>query len=188
MKTVLYIFFICLIQISCSVSKEKKSAKYYFENEKKIQEILALYKGLYRQQPFSLGFSDRSYEHIGMDIITDTVRYALHNEQNMDLFREAVYGFKYDTIALRQMYIKMYDIKCIWVGTADFYYEGKQEEIVFMSFRSVRFGNPFLDRKFYNLVLFDPALMNENNRKLIEAAGFKKIENEIYFKIMGKFR
>jgi hypothetical protein len=188
MKSLSGFLFIIVLLYSCAASREKKSAKYYFENEKSIQEILKLYKDQYRIQPFSLGFSDRSYDHIGVDIITDTVRYALHNRQNMDLFREAVYAFKYDTVALRKMYYKMFDIGCIWVGTADYYYKGKQEEVVFLSFRSVRFGNPFLDRKYYHLVLFDPRLINDETNKLIEDAGFKRVKNEIYFKIMGKFR
>ncbi|MGL6269191.1 MAG: hypothetical protein ACRC2O_14765 [Chitinophagaceae bacterium] len=188
MKSLVTLLILGIILHSCVSTKEKKSSKYYFENENAIQEILKVYKELYRHQPFSLGFSDRSFDHIAMDIITDTVRYALHNEQNMDRFREAIYTFKYDTVALRKMYYKMFDIKCIWLGTADFYYREKKEEIVFLSFRSVRFGNPFLDRKYYNLVLFDPLFINEETNKLIEAAGFKKVKNEIYFKIMGKFR
>jgi hypothetical protein len=123
-----------------------------------------------------------------MDIITDTVRYALDNQQSMQLFREAIYAFEYDTVAIRKMYRKMYDIKCIWIGTADFYHKGKREDVIFLSFRSVRFGNPFLDRKYYTLVIFDPNFINAETDRLIREAGYKNVRNEIYFNIVEKFR
>ena len=156
MRTLVYFAVMAAMFSSCASSKQRKTDKYYFENEQNIQEIVSLYKGLYNHQPFSIGFSDRSYEHIGMDIITDTVRYAVDNLQSMQIFREAVYIFKYDTVALRKLYRKMYDIKCIWLGTTEIFYKGKEEDVIFLTFRSVRFGNPFLDRKYYTLVIFDP--------------------------------
>ena len=188
MKQLVFFVLIAVLFSACAASKEKKTDKYYFENEKDIQEIVSLYKKLYKHQPFSLGFSDRSYEHIGMDIITDTVRYALDNQQSMQLFREAIYAFEYDTVAIRKMYRKMYDIKCIWIGTADFYHKGKREDVIFLSFRSVRFGNPFLDRKYYTLVIFDPNFINAETDRLIREAGYKNVRNEIYFNIVEKFR
>jgi hypothetical protein len=188
MRTLTYIALMAVLFSSCAASKEKKTGKYYYENEKDIQEIISLYKGLYNHQPFSLGFSDRSYEHVGMDIITDTVRYAIDNLQSMDIFREAVYLFNYDTVSIRKLYKKMYDIKCIWVGTTDTYYKGKKENVIFLTFRSVRFGNPFLDRKYYSLVIFDPKFINEETDRIIREDGFKKVKNEIYFKIGEKFR
>jgi hypothetical protein len=123
-----------------------------------------------------------------MDIITDTVRYAVDNIQSMQIFREAVYMFKYDTVALRRLYQKMYDIKCIWLGTTEIFYKGKKEDVIFLTFRSVRFGNPFLDRKYYTLVIFDPRFINPETDRLIREVGYKNVKNEIYFNIIGKFR
>jgi hypothetical protein len=82
----------------------------------------------------------------------------------------------------------MYAIKCIWMGTADLFYDGREEIATFLSFRSVLFGNPFLDRKYYNLVIFDPAFINPHTDSLIRQQGFTRIKDEVYFKIMGRFR
>ena len=188
MRKLAYITLMAALFSSCAASKEKKTDKYYYENEKDIQEIISIYKGLYNHQPFSLGFSDRSYEHIGIDIITDTVRYAIDNLQIMHIFREAVYAFKYDTVSIRKLYKKMFDIKCIWIGTTEIYYKGKKKDVIFLTFRSVRFGNPFLDRKYYTLVIFDPRFINEETNRLIREAGYKNVKNEIYFSIIEKFR
>jgi hypothetical protein len=188
MRTLAYITLMAALFSSCAASKEKKTDKYYYENEKDILEIVSLYKGLFNHQPFSLGFSDRSYDHIGMDIITDTVRYAVDNLQSMDKFREAVYLFKYDTVSIRKLYLKMYAIRCIWVGTTEIFYKGQKEDVMYLTFRSVRFGSPFLDRKYYTLAIFDPRFINEETDRLIREAGYKKVKNEIYFNIIEKFR
>jgi hypothetical protein len=188
MKPLIYGLVAAVFFSGCVASREKKTDKYYFEYEKEIKEIITLYKGLYNHKPFSIGFSDRSYEHVGMDIITDTVRYAIDNLQSMEIFREAVFVFNYDTVAIRKLYKKMYDIKCIWIGTTDIYPNGKREDVIFLTFRSVRNGNPFLDRKYYALLIYNPGSIDAEMELEIQKAGYKKVKNEIYFGIVERFR
>jgi hypothetical protein len=188
MKSIPVCLLACLLFASCIASRERKSGKYYVQHEAEIQQMLSLYRQLYRHQPFTIGFSNRDFRYVGVDIITDTVRYAINNEESLELFREAITGFHYDTSALFTLYRKMYAIKCIWMGTADLFYDGREEIATFLSFRSVLLGNPFLDRKYYNLVIFDPAFINPRTDSLIRQQGFTRIKDEVYFKIMGRFR
>lgn len=188
MKTISAFLLACLLFASCLASRERKSGKYYVQHEAEIREMLSLYRQLYSHQPFTIGFSNRDFRYVGMDIITDTVRYAINNEQSLELFREAINGFHYDTAALLTLYRKMHAIKCIWMGTADLFYDGREEIVTFLSFRSVLFGNPFLDRKYYNLVIFDPAFVNPRTDSMFRAQGFNRVKDEVYFKIMGRFR
>ncbi len=123
-----------------------------------------------------------------MDITTDTVRTALNNEQSEKLFFKAIDIFNYDTANLRSLFVKMKEIRCIWLGKEQFYYKGKEEEVVFLSFRSVKFGNPFLDRKYYMLVFFDPEFINAETTKYIQSKGYKKVNDQIYYTINGSFR
>lgn len=173
---------------SCVSMKEKKSAKYYFQHEEKINGILENYTELYKQQAFNLGFSDRDYSHIGMDIITDTIRYAIDNQLRSTVIKEAVTAFGYDTLKMRKLYMDMYDIRCIWLGRDDIYRQGQKSMVTYLSFRSVAFGNPFLDRKYYTLVFFDPADLNDDLKADLAKQGFKNVKGAIYFGIMGKFR
>jgi len=187
MQKILYAGLFLLLS-SCVALKQKKSADYYYKNEKNIKEILKLYKGLYRTQSFPLGFRGRSFKHVGMGIKTDTVRYALNNELSQKTFLYAIHEFNYDTTNLLKLFVKMHEIKCIWLGTEQFYYKGKEEEVVFLSFRSVKFGNPFLDRKYYMLVLFDPAFITPETELAIIKHGYKKVKGQIYYTIAEKFR
>lgn len=180
---------LCILFLgSCTSTKEKKSAKYYLQHEDKIMDIVTNYEELYRHHPFNLGFSERDYSKIGLDVITDTVRYALTNQLRNDAIRETVLAFGYDTTRLRKLYRDMYDIKAIWLGRDEMYHGANRSMVTFLSFRSVAVGNPFLDRKYYTLVAFDPSILTEDARKKIESKGFHHIKDNIYFSIMGRFR
>ena len=177
-----------LILCGCVSSREKKSARYYDEHEQEIREIRALYNRLYQHQPFNIGFSKRDFSYVGMDIITDTMRWALNNQFGLDDFKAAVEGFRYDTTALISLYQKLRKIECIWLGTDDMYFQGEAYPVVFLSFRSVRFGNPFLDRKYYTLLLLDPDRATPALDSVVLAAGFHPVRQKVYFKIMDRFR
>jgi hypothetical protein len=168
--------------------RQKKSDAYYFKNEKSIQEILKLYDGLYQTQKLTLGFSDRGSKHVGFDIITDSIRYSLNNEESERVFYMAIDSFKYDTANLRRLYLDMYRIKCIWLGKEHFFYQGIEQEVVYLTFRSAKFGNPFLDRKYYALVIFDPGFINPETTRFIEKNGYKRVNDHVYYTITDSFR
>jgi hypothetical protein len=174
--------------VSCVSMKERKSEKFYLQNRETIKSILSTYDSLYAYIPFNIGFSDRGFTKVGMDIITDTVRYAITNLQSVELFRRTIQGFHFDSARIRGLYEDLYSIKCIWLGKADFYFRGNRELLTYLSFKSVASGNPFLDRKYYTLVFFEPGLIQEEMYEKIASAGFKRIDTDIYFGILGKFR
>jgi maltoporin len=185
MQKIVYTFFLFIL---ASCTAEKKSASYYHKHEKEINEIKRLYAKLYETQPFTAGFSDKSFKYEGIDIRTDTVRYAMDNSESKEMFFKAVYAFNYDTVMLRLLYNKMKNIKSIWIGKQDIYYKGKKEYVTYLSFKSVLIGNPMLDNKYYMLVFFDPEFINPETTKAIEKLGYKKITNVIYFNIASHFR
>lgn len=172
----------------CVSLREKKSSKYYFEHEKQIINIVNHYHDLYKTQPFNLGFSERDYSKIGMDIITDSMRYAVTNQQFSEAIGETVRAFRYDTVKLRKLYFDLYAIRAIWIGKDEIYYQKKKSLITYLSFRSVAVGNPFLDRKYYTLVMFEPAELDEEFKSVLQKRGFNNIKENVYFKIMGRFR
>lgn len=179
---------IMILLVGCVSMREKKSSKYYIEHEKQIADILNNYNDLYSTQPFNLGFSERDYSKIGMDIFTDTMRYAVTNQLLSDAIRETVRAFRYDTIKLRQLYTDLYGIRVIWLGKDKLYYQNRTSEVTYLSFRSVAGGNPFLDRKYYTLVMFDPATLTDEFNAILRTQRFSHIKGNVYFKIMGRFR
>lgn len=69
----LFIPILLMLAIGQSCSPERKSASYYQENKKEINELKNEYDALYRQQAFSAGFTDKTFKYYVMQIITDTL-------------------------------------------------------------------------------------------------------------------
>lgn len=135
-----------------------------------------------------MAYTDRQYRHMGMTIQTDTMRYALNDEFGAQNYLQAIARFGYDTTAVKALQQQMYAIRCVRIGATDIFYRGRGDDAVILSFRSVLFGNPFMDQKYYNLVAFEPGFINRQTDSLVRSQGYTHIKDEIYFKIMGTFR
>jgi len=68
-------FYTCLLimylGISCSPSR--KSEAYFRENKTAIAELRTYFNQLYTQQPFSAGFTDKTFKYYVMQVMTDTL-------------------------------------------------------------------------------------------------------------------
>ena len=111
----LFISILLTLAVGQSCSPERKSASYYQENKKEINELKNEYDALYRQQAFSAGFTDKTFKYYVMQIITDTLRAIYNSEKRKDELWQNVLRFHYDTVALKKMAAMMKKIKCLWV-------------------------------------------------------------------------
>ncbi|TAF52690.1 MAG: hypothetical protein EAZ62_05680 [Sphingobacteriia bacterium] len=177
-----------LLFSACAPKGAKKSQRFYLKNEKSIAKTFQLYADLYHTQPLSLGFNDRSFKYPALEIKTDTQRYVLSTEQSSYIFPLAVEAFKYDTIKLRQVYDSLRSLRCFWMGADKAYGKEKSYNTYFLSFGSVIDGNPFLDRKYFNVVWIDPMFLKENPEMDPSRKGFYKIKNNVYYAIMDHYR
>lgn len=181
-------FSVVLLLVACAPKGAKKSQRFYFKNEQSIVKIFGLYADLYRTQPLSLGFNDRAFKFPAIEIKTDTQRYVLNAEQSSYIFPMAVEAFKYDTLALRQLYDSLRSLRCFWMGADKAYGKTKSYNVYFLSFGSVQGGNPFLDRKYYNLVWIDPLFFKENPDIDLSRKGFTRVKDNIFYAITGHYR
>src|ERR1044071_8849365 len=118
---------------SCSYSK-KFTETYYKENEPKLQSIMTRYKELYKKHPFSLEIKDKEFEQIGLEIITDSIRYVYSFNHEPDLL-DTLERYKFDVEAMSALVNDMQAVHCTWITNLD-YYENRQEKyLVFISIR-----------------------------------------------------
>jgi hypothetical protein len=139
---ILLIAFVALS--SCAVNSTRKSASYYETNKDQITQIRRNYEALYSHQPFSVGFTDKSFKYYVMEVTTDTVRYIFNTEQSETKLLETIQRFRYDTAQLRQLAREMKEIKCLWLDKSSFYLDGVKESVTFLSFKSVTIDKPFV--------------------------------------------
>jgi hypothetical protein len=173
---------------SCAAGSKRKSAEYYTENKKAINQLRNLYEELYHHQPFSAGFTDKSLAYYVMEITTDTVRYIYNSEKNRDQLYETIEKFQYDTSLLRLFSQKMKEVKCLWLSKSSFYVNERWETVTFFSFKAASSDRPFVENKYYILIFPGSPLSNEKIAGKVEKGSLVKIENMVYFTISSRYR
>lgn len=174
--------------VSCAAGSKRKSAEYYTENREAINELRNMYEKLYNHQPFSAGFTDKSFAYYVMEVTTDTVRYIYNTEKNKEQVYETISKFHYDTTLLRLFSHKMKEVKCLWLSKSSFYVKEKWETVTFFSFKSSKSDRPFVENKYYILLFPETPFSSERIAKKIAAGSLVKIEDMVYFTIGNRYR
>ena len=169
-----------------SCSPERKSASYYQENKKAINELKNEYDALYRQQAFSAGFTDKAFKYYVMQIITDTLRAIYNSEKRKDELWQNVLQFHYDTVALKKMAAMMKKIKCLWVGKTDHYFGEKREVFTYISFQSA--DKAFRENKYYVLILPDRKVDYPEVQEQIKKGKIVQLDSLVYFATTNTYR
>ena len=111
---------------SCTASKGRKTEAYYEKNRLALEQMRRQYDRLYAQQPFSIGFTDKSYRYYVMEVTTDTVRYIYNTDKSENRLYDMIDHFEYDTATLARLARQMKELKCLWVDKSFLYIEGKK--------------------------------------------------------------
>jgi len=182
------IAFVAFVFLCACASSKRKSADYYELNKTVIHETIKLYDQLYQQQPFSAGFTDKSFKYYLLEVTTDTLRYIYNTDNNDEKFYEVIKNFQYDTAKLRELGDRMLDIKCLWLSKASFYVNEKRETVTFLSFKSKSTDRPFVENKYYILIFLPYPMDNPKINERVRKGSLIKINDLVYFAITSKFR
>jgi hypothetical protein len=173
---------------SCMMRAQRKSAAYYNKNQVLITHMLDSYEQLYNEQPFSIGYADRSYRYYIMYILTDTLRYIYNTRTGSDRLSELIHRFNYDTALLKDLALKMKQIKCLWLDKMSFYLDNKKDTATFLSFKSVLVEKPFVENKYYILLFLQHTPANPEIKARLKKGDLVRIKDTVYFMIGSHFR
>ena len=192
MKTLIIYLSLLLVAVgllSCSAGKKNlKSTEYYNQNKYAIEQLRSYYDSLYRQQAFSVGFTDKTFTYYVMEVTTDTLRSIFNTEQSEQQLFRTISKFNYDTALLRKLAVSMKDIKCLWLDKASFYLNEKKETVTFLSFKSKAIENPFVENKYYVLLLLPHPINTPGLQAKVKKGDLVKIDELVYFTIGNRFR
>jgi negative regulator of replication initiation len=174
--------------VACSASSKRKSADYYKENKEAINKLRNLYDTLYQHQPFSAGFSDKSFQYYLVEVTTDTLRYVYNTEKNKPQVSQVISKFQYDTAMLRELADRLKAIKCLWLSRSSFYVDEKRETVTFLSFKSALTDKPFVENKYYILIFLPYPITSPDINAKVNKGSLVKIDELVYFMIGTKFR
>lgn len=195
----LFSLLIALLFFSGCASSKLFSKRYYFENQKVLTGIEQSYKALYAQKPFSLGFTDRSFKTISVEIITDTLKYIYEFDGTQSSMQDTLVKYGLPVKPIIQLINEMQSIKCIWINNLDYYENNQKKQLIFMSIRPVAVRLPFTSESYYILSFYNQPqyfdsegrlLDNRRQRKLRKVNGeiFHRINDKVCYTISGSFR
>jgi len=153
-----------------------------------ITEVRQIYDSLYAHQPFSVGFTDKTFTYYTMEVTTDTVRYVYNTEKSGKRLYQTILKFNYDTLLLEDLSVKMKEIKCLWLDKSFFYIDEKKVAVTFLSFKSVAIDKPFVENKYYILLFLEHPLEHQEMKARIKKGNIVKINDLVYFGIGQRFR
>ena len=185
-----YILLLCLVLLfgSC-VSRKVFSTNYYHENEKTLTGLEQSFKTLYAQKPFSLGFSDLSFNYISIEIITDSIKYIYEFQINEPRFQDTLHKYNLPADGITNLVNQMRSIHCLWINNLDFYTNNQKRSLVFMSIHPVAIHIPFAPEKYYILTFYSQPQYFDSEGRLLERRRLKKlrkINDEVFRRINDK--
>ncbi len=183
--------------VSCS--PKNISTRYYYQNEKVLDRIEESYKKINAETPFNIGFTDRDFSTISLEIITDTLSYIYEFRRDEPRLTDTLLKYKIKAGAVSEIIRQMYGIRCTWINESDYYVDQKKHSLIFMSIKPVALKRPFAYAKYYILTYFpQPQYFDAEGRLLqkkklkelrkINGEVFKRINSKVCYTISGRFR
>jgi hypothetical protein len=196
-NTILLLSLIIAGLLSCS--PRNISSRYYFQNEATLDRIEESYKRINAETPFNIGFSNREFSTISLEIITDTVSYIYEFEMNEPRLTDTLLRYGMNAAGVTAITRQMQRIRCAWINESDYYVDGKKRSLILMSVKPVALKRPFAYAKYYVLTYFpQPQYFDSEGRLLqkrklnelrkINGEIFRRINSKVCYTISGKFR
>lgn len=182
-----------------SCSPKNISSKYYYQNEKVLDRIEESYKQLYREARFTIGFTDRRFNTVSVEIITDTLSYIYEFAVNDARLNDTLVKYHPNAARVAALIRQMQSIRCTWIRNLDYYVDEKKNSLIYMSIKPVALKAPFSYSKYYVLTYFqqpqhfdsEGQLLDKRKlRRLRKINGeiFKRINDKVCYTISGNFR
>ena len=194
---ILFIPVIAGLLFSCS--PKNISTKYYYENEKALDRIEESYKALYPLGSFNVGFTDRDFKTVSLEIITDTLSFIYEFNIDETRINDTLAVYNLNAAKINTLIKEMHDIRCTWINYSDYYVDEKKQTMILMSIKPVALKSLFSYAKYYVLSYFpQPQYFDSEGRLLdkrklrrlrkINGEVFKRINNKVCYSITGHFR
>ena len=188
-KFIQTILLIAITGLLFSCSPKNISTKYYFENEKVLDRIEESYKQLYQLTPFTIGFTDRTFNTVSLEIITDTLSYIYEFAVNEPRLTDTLMKYHPRATRVIDLINQMRSIRCTWIRNLDYYVDEKKNSLIFMSIKPVALKAPLAYHKYYVLTYFQQPQYFDSQGRLLDKKTFRrlrKINGEIFHRINDK--
>ena len=195
----LYHLLLLIILVQATSCTSLNITNYYRKNQSALDSIEAGYRKAYLKKPFSIEFTDRPFNRLSLELVTDTLTYIYEYTVGEPRLQDTLLRYGYDTAAINNLITNMRSMECTWIDNLDYYTEERKHSLIYISLWPRIFNSPFVNKKYYILTYFQqPQYFDSDGRLLvgrrlrrirrINADVFRRINDKVAYTISDRFR
>lgn len=195
----LYHLFLLIILVQAASCTSLNITNYYRKNQSALDSIEAVYRKAYLKKPFSIEFTDRPFNRLSLELVTDTLTYIYEYTVGDPRLQDTLIRYGYDTAPINNLITDMRAMECTWIDNLDYYTEERKHSLIYISLWPRVFNSPFANKKYYILTYFQqPQYFDSDGRLLvgrrlrrirrINADVFRRINDKVAYTISDRFR
>ena len=184
-----YIFLVVATGILYSCSPTNISTKYYEENKDVLDKIEQSYSNLYQRKPFTVAFTDKYFQTISLEIITDSLKYIYEFGLSEGRIKDSLLKYELDVAGVLELTRQMRSIRCTWVNNFDQYIDGKKRSLIFISIKPAGLNSFFSNKRYYILTYFSQPQYYDKEGRLLDGRKrrhLQRLNGEIFRRINDK--
>lgn len=194
-----HLIFICCLVALASSCASVNIPKYYRRNQPILDSIEHTFQQAYHVKPFSIEFTDRPFERVSLELVTDSLTYVYEFYVGEERMQDTLRKFGYNADPINQLIGQMRSTNCTWVNNLDYYSEEKKQSLIYISLWPRAINSPFINKKYYILTYFSQPqyydgegnlLVGRKMRRVrkINAEVYKRVTDRVAYTISDRFR
>ena len=195
-RLLLVTLFPVVFATSCTTLNIKN---YYHHHRSTLDSIEETFRHTWQKKPFSIEFTDRSFDRVSLELITDTLTYIYEYGIDESRMQDTLRKFGYNTAPIEWLIKNMRRMNCTWVDKLDYYGDTARHSLIYISLWPRTFNSPFVNKKYYILTYFQqPQYFDSEGRLLtgrrlhhirkINAEVYRRINDKVCYTISDRFR
>jgi hypothetical protein len=161
-------------------------ANYYHRHKQSLDSMEDTFRNAYQKKPFSIEFTDRSFNRVSLELITDTLTYIYEYQVGEPRLQDTLKKYGYDTTAINYLIRAMQTRECTWIDNLDYYTQTNKHSLIYISLWPRRFNFAFVNKKYYILTYFQQSQYFDGEGRLLVGRRLRhvrKINGDVYHRI-----
>ena len=185
----LFIILIICSLLSASCSTKIVSTNIYQEQKENLNKIESRYEKLNPTNHFSLAYTDKKFNIISLEMISDTLTRIYEFNINERRLADTLIKYNYDTAGIYFLIRKMRDSKVTWINSFDYYVNDQPQQLIILSLKPVTIRYIFSPPKYVALAYFRTKQFFDEKGRLLDNRRTKqvrKIKDQVFYRITDR--
>ena len=185
----LFITLITCTLLATSCSTKIVSSNIYQEQKENLNKIESRYEKLSPANPFSLAFTDKKFNIVSLEMISDTLTRIYEFNINERRLADTLIKYNYDTAGIYFLISRMRESKVTWINSFDYYVNDQPQQLIILSLKPVTIRYIFSPPKYVALAYFRTNQFFDEKGRLLDSRRTKqvrKIKGQVFYKITDR--